>query len=207
MLCLHWLQWGPCVRSALRRRRHGRRMYSIPLVLLFHTTVRTTWRWSTRLTTQVLVGIRQLPACGPRPERPPAAVVPAAAVPPAEEAPQEAARGVDLVEQLEAPARLHGAPRRFTRVVTRRAKTEPTTRRTGGRRVMIPHPTAAPPEAASPGLRAAAARAAAVVALAAARAVEPVAARVVALAEVAAARRHRPRDRLLSVPTRTSRSA
>src|SRR3954467_10443517 len=72
MLCLHWLQWGPCVRSALRRRQHGRRMYSIPLVLLFHTTARTTWRWSTRLTTQVLAGIRQSPACGLRPELPPA---------------------------------------------------------------------------------------------------------------------------------------
>ena len=112
-----------------------------------------------------------------------------AAAPPAEEAPRAAAAraGSTVVVQQEARARQHGAPRRFTRVVTRRAKTEPTTRPIGGRRVMIPHPTAALPEAASPGHRAAAARAAAVVALAAARAVEPVVA-VAALAEAAAAR-------------------
>src|SRR5947207_3000828 len=104
-------------------------MYSIPLVLLFHTTVRTTSRWLIRLTTQALAGIRRLAACGPRPEHPPAAVAVAVAV-----AVARRLRPAAVVHQRVAPAQPHGAPLRFTRVAIRRAKTEPTTRPIGGRR-------------------------------------------------------------------------
>src|ERR1700742_2724784 len=113
-------------------------MYSIPLVLLFHTTVRTTSRWLIRLTTQAQAGIRRLPACGPRPEHPPAAARRLLRLAAGE--PRRLLQAAVAQQRVE-HARLHGAPLRFIRVVTRRAKTEPTTRPIGGRRVMIPHPT------------------------------------------------------------------
>src|SRR3569832_2235576 len=117
-------------------------MYSIPLVLLFHTTAATTLRWSIRLTTQAPAGIPRLPACGPRLEPPPA-VAPLLPRPAAEEARRLLQAAV--VQQRVAHARQHGALLRFTRVAIRRAKTEPTTRLIGGRRVTPPLPTVGRP--------------------------------------------------------------
>ena len=183
------------------KRRFGCRMYSIPLVLLFHTMVRTTSRWSIRLTTRARAGIRRRPACGPRPEHPPAAerrlLLPVAA-----EEPRHRPLAVEQRRGAHAPR--HGAPRRFTRVAIRRARTEPTTRLTGGRRATILQPTVALLEADSLGRRPAAAQAAQVAAVA----LEAVAVQVVAAARaVVAAQLHLLQDRSRSDPTKTSRSA
>jgi len=121
---------------------------------------RITPRWSIKLITVPPDGIRRRPACGPPLEPRPAAVlrlhqrvgaVLLRRLPVAE--------GLRLHRQA-VVARQPGAPRRSTPAATPRARTVPTTRRIGGRRVMILQPTMGLSEADSPGPQPAAARAA-----------------------------------------------
>jgi len=195
------LRWGPYARLVPPKRQfpRGCRTYSTPLVLLFRTTGRITPPWSIRLTTAAPVGIRRRPVCGQPLELLPAAVL-------------RLHQPVEVVQRLrlrveEGPrrrrpaviARLPGALHRSTLAATPRARTAPTTQRTGGRRVMILQPTVGLSEADSLGPRPAAARAV-VLQLLQAVAAPP-------RLQAAAERAHLRRDRSCSVRTRTSRSA
>src|SRR5579871_5961722 len=83
--CLQLLQWGRCVLLVRRRRRfrRGCLTHSTPPARLYLSTVKTTARWSTRLTTAVPAGIRPQPVCGHRLDLPAARVVEALGAGPA----------------------------------------------------------------------------------------------------------------------------